>query len=197
MLLLGKMMTLSLEKNVISAPNLEDFLAIPETKPAREFFQGNIFQKPMPQGEHSILQMRLGTAINGIGLAQKTACAFPELRCVFGGQAIVPDLAVFTWDKIPRTADLKIANKFTIPPDWLIEILSPEQSTTQLIKKILFSLNQGTQLAWLIDPREASVMVYYPQRLPEIKEGTDTLPGLAILTDWQLTAQELFEWLVF
>ena len=40
-------------------------------------------------------------------------------------------------------------------------------------------------------------MVYYPQRLPKIKEGTDTLPALAILTDWQLTAQELFDWLVF
>ena len=32
---------------------LEDFLAQPETKPASEYLDGKISQKPMPQGEHS------------------------------------------------------------------------------------------------------------------------------------------------
>ncbi len=30
---------------------LEEFLALPETKPAREYIDGKILQKPMPQGE--------------------------------------------------------------------------------------------------------------------------------------------------
>jgi hypothetical protein len=33
---------------------LEDFLALPETKPASEFIDGKIIQKPMPQGKHSV-----------------------------------------------------------------------------------------------------------------------------------------------
>jgi Uma2 family endonuclease len=35
---------------------LEAFLELPETKPASEYINGEIIQKPMPQGEHSTLQ---------------------------------------------------------------------------------------------------------------------------------------------
>jgi hypothetical protein len=38
---------------------LEAFLALPETKPASEFINGQIIQKPMPQGEHARLQSKL------------------------------------------------------------------------------------------------------------------------------------------
>ena len=99
---------------------------------------------------------------------------------------IVPDIAVFAWENIPRTREGKIANRFEIAPDWLIEILSPEQSVNKVIKKIVFSVKQGTKLAWLIDPDDQSVTVFYPQALPEVKEKEDLLPGLEGLKDWRL-----------
>ena len=174
---------------------LEEFLKLPETKPASEYFEGEIYQKPMPQGEHSTLQMRLGTAINEVALANKLAYAFPELRCTFGGRSIVPDLAVFKWDRIPRTPQGRIANKFEIQPDWIIEILSPEQSTNKVIKKILFCLKQGTELGWLIDPEDESVLIFQPNQLPEIKSDTEILSVLNVLSDWQLSVNQMFQWL--
>ena len=109
-------------------PSLEHFLKLPETKPASEFLSGQIIQKPRPQGEHSTLQGELCTAINQIAKVHKIACAFPELRCTFGGASIVPDVAVFRWERIPFLPSGRIANRFEIHPDWSIEILSPEQS---------------------------------------------------------------------
>lgn len=49
-------MSIALSKptNVLS---LEEFLALPETKPASEYIDGQIYQKPMPQGKHSKLQI--------------------------------------------------------------------------------------------------------------------------------------------
>ena len=38
-----------------SVPTLEEFLQLPETKPASEYIDGKIYQKPMPQGKHSTL----------------------------------------------------------------------------------------------------------------------------------------------
>lgn len=38
---------------------LEEFLKLPETKPASEFINGRIYQKPMPQGKHSRIQLKL------------------------------------------------------------------------------------------------------------------------------------------
>jgi Uma2 family endonuclease len=33
--------------------SLEEFLQLPETQPACEYIDGQIYQKPMPQGKHS------------------------------------------------------------------------------------------------------------------------------------------------
>ncbi len=34
---------------------LDDFLQLPDTKPASEYIDGQIIQKPMPQGKHSVI----------------------------------------------------------------------------------------------------------------------------------------------
>nr|WP_322096167.1 Uma2 family endonuclease [Pseudanabaena cinerea] len=60
---------------------LQEFLKLPETKPACEFIDGEIVQKPMPQGKHSTVQLDLGSAINLVLKHQKTARAYSELRC--------------------------------------------------------------------------------------------------------------------
>jgi Uma2 family endonuclease len=174
---------------------LEEFLALPETKPYAEYLDGNIEPKPVPQGEHSILQIRLGATINQVALSQKLAHAFTELRCNINGQSLVPDISVFRWDRIPKTETGRIANRVDTYPDWMIEILSPEQSANQVIKKIMLCLQAATQLAWLIDPKDESVLVLKPQQFPEVKSDQDTLPVLESLSMLKLSAQEIFDWL--
>ena len=46
---------------------LTEFLKLPETKPASEFINNQIYQKTMPQGKHSTLQIRLADTINQAG----------------------------------------------------------------------------------------------------------------------------------
>jgi Uma2 family endonuclease len=105
---------------------LEDFLKLPETEPASEYIDGQIIQKPMPQGEHSVIQTELAPAINLVVKPKHIARAFSELRCTFGGSSIVPDISVFLWGRIPRKENGGIANVFSMAPDWIIEILSPD-----------------------------------------------------------------------
>ena len=177
--------------------SLEQFLLLPETKPASEYVDGQISQKAMPQGKHSTLQTRFGNRINQVGEPQKLAFAFSELRCTFGGRSIVPDIAVFEWSRIPLNANGEIENRFEIVPDWIIEILSPDQSSSRVIKKILFFLKNKTKLGWLIDPEEKLVLVFKPQQQPEAKENQDILPVLDVLSDLQLSADDLFGLLSF
>ncbi len=177
--------------------SLEEFLLLPETKPASEYVDGQIYQKAMPPGKHSTLQIKLSSAINQAGKRQKLAFAFPELRCTFGGCAIVPDLAVFEWSRIPLNANGEIENRFEIVPDWTIEILSPAQNPTRVINNILFCLNHGAKLGWLIDPEEKLILVFKPQQQPEAKEGEDILPVLDVLSGLQMSADDLFGLLSF
>ena len=177
--------------------SLEEFLALPETKPAQEYVDGKIIQKPMPKGKHSVIQGELIIALNGVLKPQKIARAFPELRCTFGGRSTVPDVTVFSWDRIPRDENGEIANSFNAAPDWTIEILSPDQSQTKVTKNILHCLAHGTKLGWLIDPQEKCILVYFPQQQPAFFEATtDRLPVPDFAQDFQLTLGELFSWLL-
>ena len=176
---------------------LEEFLAMPETKPAREYIDGRIIRKPMPKGKHSTIQTELSAALNAALKPKKIARAFSELRCTFGGRSTVPDVTVFTWDRIPRDQNGEIADAFQAAPDWTIEILSPEQSHTRVTKNILHCLDNGTQLGWLIDPGEQSIFVYYPKQQPAFFEAAnDVLPVPNFAKSFQLTLGELFGWLM-
>ncbi|OCQ99238.1 hypothetical protein BCD67_08720 [Oscillatoriales cyanobacterium USR001] len=176
---------------------LDEFLKLPETKPASEYIDNQIIQKPMPQGKHSVIQTELPPTINTILKPKKIARAFSELRCTFGGRSTVPDISVFVWDRIPRDENGQIANDFRIAPDWTIEILSPDQSQTKVIKNILHCLNHGTQLGWLIDPKEQTVFVYFPNQNPLVfDEPEQQLIVPSFANELQLTVADLFGWLL-
>ncbi|MFB2973029.1 Uma2 family endonuclease [Aerosakkonema sp. BLCC-F183] len=175
---------------------LEQFLKLPETEPASEFINGEIIQKPMPQGEHSTIQIDLCEAINQVAKPQKIAKAFPELRCTFGGQSIVPDIAVFRWARIPFLPSGRIANRFEIHPDWAIEIVSPEQSQTKVLEKLLYCSRNGTELGWLIYPDEESILAVFAGQKVELYKGADRLPIIDGI-ELQLTVETVFSWLSF
>jgi Uma2 family endonuclease len=155
---------------VISA--LETFLQQPniEASPAWELINGRAQQKPMITLFHSRLQRNLVNAIN-----QQTTIfeAIQELRCIVPPFSPVPDIAVVQRDRIPDED-----GPLQGPPDWLIEILSPDQSTLDLQTKILHCLGNGTQLAWLIDIQRQQIWVWQGQELPLIYSGADLLPTL-------------------
>ncbi|MBD6617000.1 Uma2 family endonuclease [Komarekiella sp. 'clone 1'] len=173
---------------------LDDFLKSPETEPASDFINGEIIQKPMPQGEHSRIQAKFCNVINDVTESQKIALALPELRCTFGGASIVPDVAVFRWDRIPKTSSGRIANRFEIHPDWAIEILSPDQKLKKVLSKLLHCSRNGTELGWLINPEDESVLGIFPGQRVELYEGTNKLPMLEGI-ELELTVEQIFGWL--
>jgi Uma2 family endonuclease len=173
---------------------LDEFLALPEEKPALEFEpDGTVSQKVSPKGQHSTLQLALCDHINAFARPQHLAVAFPELRAVYDDTAYVPDVAVYRWHRIPRTPDGRVANDFREPPDIAIEIVLPEQSTNALIRRSLWYVQHGVEIALLVDPGDDSVIRWHAKdptaalrRRDEINFG-EVLPGL------QLTVAELFD----
>lgn len=175
---------------------LEEFLELPETKPASEYIDGAIRQKPMPQGKHSILQRELSFALTAIFKSDKTAQAFPELRCTFGGRSIVPDIAIFRTQHIPRESNGDVANVFNRPPDWTIEILSPNQSHTKVVRNILYCIDHGTEMGWMLDSEEHCIFVYDSDKSVQVLDDTDiVLPVPEFAQTVQLKVGEIFDWL--
>lgn len=173
---------------------LEEFLKLPETKPASEYINGKIIQKPMPKGRHSRLQGKLCSTINQLAEDAKVAYAFPELRCSFGGRSIIHDIAVFQWSRIIFNTKGEVLDNFILAPDWTIEILSPEQKPNKVIGNILHCLQHGSRLCWFLDHDDCSILQFLPGQQPELLQGND---GLLVLEEikLELTVGQVFGWL--
>lgn len=157
---------------------LAEFLKQPniETSPAWEFINGRAQQKIMPTLFHSRLQRNL---VNAINAQTDTYEAIQELRCIVPPFSPVPDIAVVSIERF-SDEDGPLAG----PPNWLIEIRSPDQSTLDLQNKILHCLGNGTQLAWLIDIQRQQVWVWQEQELPMVYANDDILPTLDNIADF-------------
>lgn len=94
----------------------------------------------------------------------------------------------------PLTLEQFLQLPYNVALDWMIEILSSEQSQMKVTHNILHSLRHGGQMGWLVDPDERVVLVYRPNCLPD--ELTDDaqllcLPGVNLT----LTVDQMFGWL--
>jgi Uma2 family endonuclease len=100
------------------------------------------------------------------------------------------------WNNIPREPSGRIANRFVSPPDWAIEILSLDQSTTFVLENLLKCSEYGTEVGWLIDPKAETVLLVLPEQRVKLFRGETALPVLADI-DLILTPAQVFDWLSF
>jgi Uma2 family endonuclease len=172
---------------------LEQFLALPEEKPALEYEDGRVTQKVSPQGKHSRLQSGVVDRFNRFTEPRQLAIAFPELRTTFAGYSRVPDVSVYLWERIPVDESAKVADVFREPPDIAVEIVSPGQSVNALVRRCLWYVGHGVQAALLLDPADESVLLIRPDRTTTGLHGPDRIDLQDVLPGFHLTVQDLFD----
>src|SRR5215212_10088784 len=165
---------------------LEEFLALPETKPASELIDGEAVQKPMPTWAHGIIQRLISYVLTAYLRARPIGEAGSENRCILGSagaeRPYVPDFIFVRGDRF-RPAD----RYFYGAPDLAVEILSPDDRMVNVMDKLRFYLAHGVRLVWLIDPDRRTVAVMMPPDVTRILteeetlDGGDVLPGFACM----------------
>lgn len=170
---------------------LEQFLALPETEPASELIDGEVVQKTMPTLYHTIIQRLLSFVFTVYLREHPIGEAGPELRCLFGSrqpnQARLPDFMFVSSDQLRG-----VAGDEPLPdaPDLAVEILSPDDRMSRVMRKVRFYLANGVRLVWLIDPvrrtvhvlnqglTEPNVLGIYTDE--DTLDGGDVLPGFSV-----------------
>jgi Uma2 family endonuclease len=171
---------------------LDEFLALPEVEPALEYADGVVTQKVAPQGQHVTLQDDFTQRVNAHARPRKLARAYPELRATYAGVSRVPDVAVYLWHRIPRLPDSRVANRFTEPPDIAVEIVSPDQTATDLFSKCIWYVKNGVRIALIADPTRDIVLRFRPDALPDVLTGDDRIDLDEVLPGFELTVDQLF-----
>jgi len=178
---------------ISSRLTIDEFLKLPEEKPALEYLDGVVTQKVAPMMHHSRIQSKLWEAINTYGEPRRLAMAFTELRVTFFPRwSPVPDVGVYRWERLPRQADGKLATDSRVPWGIAIEIVSPEQSRADQEAKCRRYIANGAGIALMIDPAEEDVVRFDANGSRIELRGTDRIDLESVLPDFVLTPADIF-----
>ena len=95
------------------------------------------------------------------------------------------------WEALPKALRKKFA---PITPDFIIEILSENDSLTKIKEKMEEYMENGCRLAWLIDRFEERIYIYRADgSRDEVDSFEKTLSGEDVLVGFTLRIADL-EW---
>ncbi len=178
---------------IASRLTLEEFLSLPETKPASEFVDGEVVEKVAPDFIQSGLQYRLAKSLDVRTGEEPAGYILPELRCVIGGRSYVPDLSYVRAERVPRDEQGRMLHGTLMgAPNVAIEILSPGQRVNLLIEKLHFFVDDGCQAGVLVDPFDQTVGVVRPGAPFQRLRAGDVLRLPEISEDLAIEVAELF-----
>ena len=129
----------------------------------REYCDGEVIERSMPDNDHGKLQSDLGYYFGKL----RIECGLPLYGCsetrnrTGAARFRIPDISVF-WPTEPRQAVPEFK------PLIAIEILSPSDSLMDVRVKLREYVDAGIPHVWLLDPRERVFVVFGQQGLREV-----------------------------
>ena len=165
---------------------------MPEREPPVEFVDGVVIEKMSPAGEHGALRSVLGELLNW-GRRRRVALAFSELRGRYGHDSLLPDVAVYRWERITRRPDGRIAPEMALPPDIAVEIASAGQSPTRQADRCARYIAADVGIALLVLPDQRCVRRFTADGPPRNLTESDRIDLDAVLPGFNLTVADIFD----
>jgi Uma2 family endonuclease len=138
-----------------------DYAAAPAGKVAM-IVNGILHVFPRPAPKHAHASAVLGGELMGpfhrgkSGPGGWVILDEPEL-CLVGEEPINPDLAGWPRERLPVLPENAY---FTLPPDWICEVLSKSTEKIDREEKMPIYAEHGVRYAWLVDPIACTLEAY-------------------------------------
>lgn len=136
-----------------------DLMALPPHL-VGEIVDDQLWATPRPAPRHAFAATRLVAELEPRlrggprGLGGWRILVEPELH--LGRDVVVPDLAGWRWEHLPRLPDTAY---FEVSPDWVSEVLSPSTERLDRDEKLWVYAAAGVKHVWLVDPLAQSLEV--------------------------------------
>ena len=172
----------------------EEFAAQPQSIDGwkEELHRGEVIRTPIAKCLHGGVQATIGSLLLG-------AVRLHKLGWVTIGSGVVidrdpdslfgPDVSFTSITRHPNRPE----GYQEIPPDLVVEVLSPDDRRKHVREKIKDYVKNGVKLVWLVDPEMRTVTVYAGSlRGTEIDEA-ETITGGDVLPEFSCKVAEFFE----
>ncbi|MBD2247129.1 Uma2 family endonuclease [Nostoc sp. FACHB-888] len=173
---------------------LQEFLNIPpgEGDINYELIDGQAIPKMSPKKFHSKLTRALLNSIEQCCEGQGEVC--PELAVALTRRGRdwmpIPDILYISNERLPPDWDQEGA--CSVPPDLVIEIISPGQTFGQMAAKAKDYLDAKVLRVWVVDSKARSITVFYPDAAPQTYMGEELLKD-SLFEGLEFTVEQVFQ----
>jgi Uma2 family endonuclease len=177
------------ESNLLTAEDLEQ-IRLPDKR--TELVHGRLVVRELPSTEHGRIQANLAYFITdhvrrnalGVVFGQDTGFRIASKPDTVRG----PDVAFVSRE---RAAEIPHRGYAALAPDFVAEILSPDDRPDEYLAKVAQWLEAGTRLVWVIDPQRAEARVYRQDGSLTIVGEDEPLDGEGVLAGFSCPLSEV------
>lgn len=159
----------------------------------QELVQGVIVTMPPPSMHHGVVCNRVGRKVGNfveernLGFVSNNDSGVILERdpdTVRG-----PDVAFWTRERLPAVPARGYPE---VPPDLVVEVLSPSDLFPRVLRKVQQYLKAGVGMIWIVVPDDRSVTVFRPGQSEVILGERDILTGADVLPGFTCVVADLF-----
>ena len=157
----------------------------------QELVKGEIEEMPPPKARHGMVQLEIGTLLRNFVKPRKLGWVVTESGTILERDPDTvrgPDVSFYSISRQPLPPE----DYFEIPPDLVVEVLSPDDRRKKVRAKIAEYLTSGVRLVWLVDPEAHTVMVYCGNTRGVEYAENDTLDGGDVLPGFTCPVADVF-----
>ena len=185
-----------LEKQTISADSFYKLAEQPEYQDrVLELVEGEVVEMSKPGRKHGIITMRLAMKISNfvdagdLGEVPAAETGFLLERNPYGRDTVRGlDIAYVNQSRVPNQLD---DTWYEMGPDLAVEVISPNNKTSDTQLKVMQLLNAGTRLVWLVHPESRVVVAHTVAGSVTLRED-DTLSGGDVLPGFEMRVGDIF-----
>ncbi len=184
-------MAVALEKRTYTVDDLWELSR--QTDKRLELVKGELRELAPASEEHGYLAMRLGTLVTVFVVQHKLGYTFAaETGFVLSEEPATvraPDFAFVSRERAPEGWSRHFAR---FVPDLVAEVVSPNDTFTEVTEKVDDWLKAGVRMVWVVDPVQQTVRVYRREQPVRVLHAEDTLSGEEVLPGFECKVEEIF-----
>lgn len=177
-------------KTLITADQLFQ-MSFPDVR--TELIDGEVVRMSPPGFDHGAICAAIGHELHRFAKSHNSGTVVSEAGFVLRRDPDMvrgPDVAFVCAERVKKQG--RTRKFWQGPPDLAVEVLSPDDRVSEILRKVGDYLEAGTRLVWVVDPDAQSVTVYRSLQSIRIFRADEELSGEDVLPGFRLKVSEIF-----
>ena len=174
----------------------EELLRLPDNGMRRELIAGELHEMPPAGGEHGAVSGRAARRLSRYldqheELGGEVFVAEPGFRLARDPDTVrAPDVAYIVESRVDEAW---VSGFAEVAPDLIVEVVSPNDTASEIQRKVDEWLHAGSRLVWVLYPATHAAMEFRQRGSTGLLRADDTLTGVPVLPGFVCRVGDLFE----